>query len=743
MLKERKPLSFVKKIKTALGVRQKLIGAFGAVSALAVTSGVVAFFAFETAGVELRNITDKQIPPMISASDLLRNSERLAADIRAYASEEEADKLPQAKADIGKLFFGVQSQLNVLVSQYPENKQVKDTQAIVRDITASFNEIAIVQVKKLSARDQLLENFDKLENERKRITANLAPAYSFTKGQIENGKFVMEDQPEQLGDPATAEQILKDVITATEDRLIYSELERLSFEYESALKNILKVNDPSKLMLAGIQTSVLLDKSREISEKFNPQMKDVFSKIIENLAGFAEGSDESSSIIELRTEVLETTAEAQELIANLYVNLDKLGKVVGDLKNELNTNIEVAGANAKQVSDQMLLAVAGATATSLLVSLVTVWFYVIKNVGVRLTRLHQTMRSLSRGDLNVEVETKGSDEISKMAAAVEVFKTNAVQIEEMKAEDRVKEYNQKIELAGELEKIAAALEEDVQELAHGVKDQSGLLQDAADSLDAVAGDTRTRSQSAEGASQETSNAVGTVAAAVEELAATISEIQRQATHSSEISVAAQAQSDDANAKVESLTQAAQSIGKVTDLISDIAEQTNLLALNATIEAARAGDHGKGFAVVASEVKSLADQTAKATDQISSHISEIQSATQDAAGSIGNISNTITQINEIAVTITQTVEEQGQATAEISENMRTAADKTEEVHMGINTVFSDAEKTKGLSGKVRDASGNAAQQIIALDSNVEMVIEKLRKSAQNQKTYAKEILQQEG
>jgi len=728
-------------IKFSFGVRQKLIGAFAVVSALAVISGMVAFLAFDMAGAELKNITDEQVPPMLTASRLLKQSERLASDIRAYASETEAEKLTQAKSHIATLFSIVQKELNVLIATFPHNDDVKKTKEIMEKIQQSFDEISVLQIKRITDQAQLIINFDALEQERKKITANLAPAYSSTRGQIENGKFVLQEKPADLNSPIVAQQLLKEVLTATDDRLKYSELERLSFEYESALKNTLKENDPAKLALAGIQTSVLLSSAREIADSFTPKMKNVFDEIITNLAVFAEGTDDKRSLIDLRSDVLETSQNAKDSIARLYENLNQLGETVGTLESRFNQNIQNAGRAARKVSDQMLLAVALATATSLLVSVLTVWLYVIRNVGARLSHLHQTMRALSRGNLDVVVNSTGNDEISKMANAVEIFKTNAKQIEAMKESERHKAYSQKIELADELQKIAHTLEEEVQDLAKGVKDQSSLLQQAADALDVVAGDTRSRSQEAENASEETFRAVGTVAAAIEELSATIEEIQRQATYSSEISVAAQGQSDDANLKVEGLMQAALSIGEVTKLISDIAEQTNLLALNATIEAARAGEHGKGFAVVAAEVKTLADQTTKATGQISSHISHIQSATQEAAGSISSISETIAKISEIALTIADTVKEQGQATEEISQNMRTAAERTEEAHAEINTVFQDAEKTKSLSAQVRDASGNAAQQIVALDGNVKMVIDQLRQSAQAQNKSAQEAIGQ--
>jgi len=197
----------------------------------------------------------------------------------------------------------------------------------------------------------------------------------------------------------------------------------------------------------------------------------------------------------------------------------------------------------------------------------------------------------------------------------------------------------------------------------------------------------------------------------------ISEISRQVAQSTQIAGAAVAEVNSANEKVQGLADAAQKIGDVVALITDIADQTNLLALNATIEAARAGDAGKGFAVVASEVKNLANQTAKATEEISSQIGDIQSATEEAVTAIGSIGGTITQMSEIASTIAAAVEEQGAATQEISRNVEQAAAGTGEVSSNIQGVNQAAVEAGASSTQVLSAADELAKNSEVLNSEV--------------------------
>ncbi|MGE4281294.1 MAG: protoglobin domain-containing protein [Magnetospirillum sp.] len=227
------------------------------------------------------------------------------------------------------------------------------------------------------------------------------------------------------------------------------------------------------------------------------------------------------------------------------------------------------------------------------------------------------------------------------------------------------------------------------------------------------------------AAEEATTNIQTVAAAAEELSSSIEEISRQVSHSAAIAADAMTEAERTNQMVESLSEAAGKIGQVVSLINAIASQTNLLALNATIEAARAGEAGKGFAVVANEVKSLANQTAKATNEIGTQIGAVQSATRDAVGAITDIARTIGQINEIAGSIAAAVEEQGAATQEIARNVQQAAMGTQEVTGTIARVSAAAFETGNTAREVLNAAASLAQNSNVLENQVDRFVADIR------------------
>jgi methyl-accepting chemotaxis protein len=257
---------------------------------------------------------------------------------------------------------------------------------------------------------------------------------------------------------------------------------------------------------------------------------------------------------------------------------------------------------------------------------------------------------------------------------------------------------------------------------------SSELESTARALSDNAGNTTRLATVVANASEDASNNVQSVASATEELASSVREISAQVQESNRIATSAVKQADETDSRINALSQAANRIGDVIKLITSVAEQTNLLALNATIEAARAGEAGRGFAVVAQEVKALAAQTAKATDEIGIQIAGMQTATQEAVGSIKMISSTIGKISEITSAISAAIEEQGAATQEISGNIQRTADGTSQVAGTIAEVSHGANQTGAASSQLLSSARQLSDSTTSLQAEIDGFLKSIAAAA---------------
>ncbi|KAA5603409.1 methyl-accepting chemotaxis protein [Blastochloris sulfoviridis] len=365
----------------------------------------------------------------------------------------------------------------------------------------------------------------------------------------------------------------------------------------------------------------------------------------------------------------------------------------------------------------------GAVTLVIVLALGAVVFWIARGIAGPLQSLRKAMLDLAEGRDIAAIDTSRKDELGEMAGAVLVFRDNARKRAELEAQAKAEEAA-RAERQARIEAAISTFRADVQTVLGALNVNVEGLEATAKSLTGVSQEASEQAVSAAGASEQAASNVQSVASAAEELGSSVQEIARQVTQANDIVTKAAAMAETTNGQVGALAASAQKIGDVVDLIRAIAEQTNLLALNATIEAARAGEAGRGFAVVASEVKTLASQTAKATEDIGAQVAGIQSATGEAVQAIGAISATMDEVQRFTAGISAAVEEQGAATHEISRNVSEASTGTATVAQNVSSVTTAISEANRSARHVLDSTGELAQAAQRLQGSVDTFLKQV-------------------
>lgn len=433
------------------------------------------------------------------------------------------------------------------------------------------------------------------------------------------------------------------------------------------------------------------------------------------IGGYAGTFDQVSAAM-TKSEVL--FEELRQLIIPVQASIETAG-------NSLRKDYGATQETTKQTVRSSILMEEITAAGALLIG-IAIAFLLGRGIIRPIAGMTSAMSKLAAGDTDVTVPSRdATDEMGAMAKAVDIFKENAIARRKLEDTQKQRDANAAAEKQQAMAVLADSFEDAVGEIIDTVSSSATELEASAGSLTATAERSQELTTMVAAASEEASTNVQSVASATEEMASSVNEISRQVQDSARIASDAVAQAEKTNDRIGLLAQAAGRIGAVVELINSIAGQTNLLALNATIEAARAGEAGRGFAVVASEVKALAEQTAKATGEISQQISGMQAATDESVVAIRDIGATIGRLSEIASTIASAVEEQGAATQEIARNVQQAAQGTMQVSANITDVQRGASETGSASSQVLSAAQSLSKDSNRLKSEVGKFLDTVR------------------
>jgi methyl-accepting chemotaxis protein len=661
-----------------LRFRAKVMLGFAVVLTTSAVSMGIAYVGFEHVSVGVASYRKS-----VSEADLARNIDRELISYRALARY----YVVTGKEDDGKAALAAEASL-------------KD--AIDQSMKGTTNPAGLDQLTRLArefrAFTKIFAEILKIKNESALVTQN----------QLTRGGTMLRYKLDDLASNAAEAEL----------PAVELGVKQVTAQYQAAtaLANTFVINSDQTVATSALARLKFVENSlRAISssdDKITQGLKEISALLDEYRQSLSKLVENSKSIDELTTEMAESATAIMQgsgaMKAALLADQQRL-------ESESDASI---GETERLI---VMLAAGGFLLGGVLAVLLG------KGISRPMTAMCKAMRELAGGNFDVVLPGLGrGDELGEMAAAVEEFKLQAIAKAERDAAAQDAQ-NQASSTARrtELIRFADDFEAAVGAIVSNVSASAVQLEQAAGTLTRTAETTQNLSSRVAGASEEASSNMQSVATATEELSASVDEIGRRVRESNKIAEAAVLQAEQTDGRIGKLSRAAQQIGDVVKLITAIAEQTNLLALNATIESARAGEAGRGFAVVASEVKSLAGQTAKATDEISSHISGMQDATQESVAAIKEIGGTIAQISNIASSIASAVEQQSSATQEIARSVQTVAQGTQEAASNIMQVNRGATETGSASEEVLNSAKSLSTESTRLREELDRFMANIR------------------
>jgi len=661
-----------------LRFRSKILLGFGVVLAISAASMGIAYLGFERVSAGVTSYRKS-----VSEADLARNIDRELISYRALARYYVAT----GKEDDGKAALVAEASL-------------KD--AIEQSMKGTTNPAGLDQVTRLAREFQV---FTKIFADILKVKSESALV---AQNQLARGGTMLRYKLDDLASSA-AEAELPAVELGTK---------QVTAQYQAAtaFANTFVINSDQTVANSALARLKFVENALQAisttNEKITQGLKEIATLLGEYRQALGKLIENAKSIDELTTEMAESAIAIIKGASAMKTAL---------LADQQRLESESNAAIAETERLIMMIAAGGFL-------LGGIWALLLgRGISRPMIAMCKAMRELAGGHFDVVLPGLGRrDELGEMAGAVEEFKVQAVaKAERDAATQEAQNKASSTARRAELIRFADEFEAAVGAIVSNVSASAVQLEQAAGTLTRTAETTQGLSSQVAGASEEASSNMQAVASATEELTTSVDEIGRRVRESNQIAEAAVVQAQQTDGRIGKLSHAAQQIGDVVKLITAIAEQTNLLALNATIEAARAGDAGRGFAVVASEVKSLASQTAKATDEISSHILGMQGATQESVTAIKEIGDTIGKISGIASTIASAVEQQSSATLEIARNVQNVAQVSHAVAANITQVNRGATETGSASGEVLNSAKTLSVESTRLREELDRFMANIR------------------